>query len=407
MKKILFIAIAAGVAVLMASCHFGNGFSVFTDDSDDGRQVTTMEVNNGDYSIKVKYAGDIAFTEDETAIKSISPGGCLKYWRNGRKLIAESNKDGVITWQLYDGSSKINPNSAPAQKLVAFAIKDLINLGFDAKGRVDRLYKKGGAVAVLDEIDFLQNEWVKTVYFEKLLDTKYLTPAEMNQTAKSIQSGVGGDYEKGQLLGKYAEAFMASPQTSPAYLQAVASIGGDYEKAGTLQAILKLPLAKGQLNQVLTIAGTIDGSYEKSNVLKAVIEKTGLSQENCDKLLEVTGTVDGDYEKAGILNSLAESDSLSSESFGKLLFVTGHIGGDYEKAGVLKKIADQNIATDDQWINLINATAQVGGANEKKDVLVSIAKKMPRNDKVRAAYMDAAKTIGADYEYSEALKAAE
>jgi hypothetical protein len=366
-----------------------------------------MEISNDGYHIKVKYAGDIAFTDDETGIKSISPGGCIKYWKNGRKLIAESDKDGTIAYQLYDGDNNVSPNEERGKKFVALVIKDLINLGFDAKNRVDRIYRKGGAAAVLDEIDYLKNDFVRRTYFERLLESKYLTPAEMNETAKSIGVALSADYEKSELLKKFADDYMASPQTSQAYLQAVKSINGDYEKASTLEAIVKQPLTKGQLGQVLVITNTIGGDYEKANVLKQIVEKEGLGPDNCDKLLEVTNAIGGDYEKAGVLTELVENDSIPEESFGRLLLVATHIGGDYEKAGVFKKITEQNIATEGEWLSLINAATQINAAYEKSGVLVEIAKKMPRGEKVMAAYMEAAKTINSDYEYAQAVKATE
>jgi len=407
MKKILFFTLAIATAIMFAGCHFGNRFTMFEDDDDNGQNVSTMEVDNGDDYVKVKYAGDIAFTDDETAIKSISAGGCIKYWKNGRKFIAESNKDGVIAYKLYDGSTNVSINDEKGKKFAAVVIKDLINLGFDAKGRVDRLYKKGGASAVLNEIDFLKNDFTRSTYYENLLNNKYLTPAEMNATALSIGQVLNGNYEKSQLLSKFADYYMANGQTSNAYLDAVNSITGDYEKSGTLQAIAKQRLTREQLGRVINIAGTIDGDYEKANVLKAIITKVGLVTENCDKLLDVAASISGDYEKAGVLNDLIENDSLSDESFGRLLFVTGHIGGDYEKAGVFKKITEQSITEPDQWVSLIKATESVNAAYEKSNTLIAIAQKMPKDEKIKSAYLEAAKTINSDYEYTQAVKATE
>ncbi len=407
MHKIFICTLAVAAIVMFSGCHWGNRFRAFTDDDDNGVNVSTMEVDNGDDYIKVKYAGDIVFTDDETAIKSISPGGCVKYWKNGRRFIAESNKSGLITYKLYDGNANISINDAKGKKFAAVVLNDLINLGFDAKGRVDRLYKKGGATAVLNEIDVLKNQYTKSTYYEHLLNTKYLTPAEMNNVAISIGQTLDGAYEKSQLLGKFADYYMGNALASNTYLDAVNTINADYEKSGTLQTIVKQPLNKDQLGQVIAIAGTINGDYEKAQVLKAIISKAGLVTENCDKLLDVAATVGGDYEKAGILTELVQNDSLSDESFGRLLFVTGHIGGDYEKAGVLTKITEQSITEPDQWVSLIKATAGINAAYEKSNTMVAIAHKMPKDQRVRAAYMDAAKTISSDYEYSQAVKATE
>jgi hypothetical protein len=404
MKKILFVALAAGIVLLFAACHVGNYFSVFDDDGD-GHGVSTMETNDGNHYIKVKYTGDILITDDEAGIKSIPPGGFLKYWSDGKKLIALSNKDGIITYQLYDGSDNVSIGDPKGKKLMASVIKELINLGFGAKERVERLYANGGAKAVLDKVDFLKSDYVRCLYLEQMLNTKYLTATELNATAKTIETEVGGSYEKQQLLSKFAAVFTGNAQTSQAYFNAVKSIGGDYEKSSTLQAAFKKSLPKTALGQALVVANTIGGDYEKANVLKAVISKEGLGEENCDRLLDITGTIGGSYEKAGVLNDLIENDSLSDESFNRLLFIAGRIDGDYEKSGVFSKIAEQNIVAAEQWINLIKASEQINEAYQKTGVLVTIAKKMPNDEKVKAAYMDAAKTITSDYEYAQAVKA--
>jgi len=85
-----------------------------------GRHVTIVSNTNGRYT-KLEYAGDIYISENATSIKSIAPGGYVKYETNDESIIAERNNDGDIVYQLNGGNKQLTLNNE-GKELIATAV---------------------------------------------------------------------------------------------------------------------------------------------------------------------------------------------------------------------------------------------------------------------------------------------
>ncbi len=140
--------------------------------NDNGNGSGSMTIINDGVSIKMEYEGKIAFNEEETEIRSLSPNGYLKYKKNDKKLFVESNSKGEISYEFYDDGEKLTFDER-GKKFLAEAIKEMIGYGIDTEGRVERIYKKGGAAAVLREVGNMQGDHVKSIYFEYLLAVRF------------------------------------------------------------------------------------------------------------------------------------------------------------------------------------------------------------------------------------------
>lgn len=383
----------------ICSCYEGSNYSI---NNHDGK--TVISINDETGRLRLETRGSIAFTDDETGIKSISYDGYVKFRKNGNKLEAETNGSGVVVYTVNDGTpvTTLNEND---RKVLVRAIKEMINVGFDAKNRASRLYTKGGSSAVLTAITDIRSDYVKSMYFEYLVIDNKLTSDEMTAVARAIGQELSSDYEKGKLLQKISTGYLDDERTATAYLDAVNTISSDYEKANAIKNVVDQPLTPAQYGQVLTITGNISSDYEKANVLKQLIGHGTPSENNANSFLMVTENISSDYEKAGVLKALLAEGVPVNTSFTKFLDVAGNIGSDYERSEVLKKMAKSNIASEDQWLGLIKETEKIAGDNEKSDVMIEIAKWMPKSDRVKTAYMLSAKTITAEYSYAQAIKA--
>src|ERR1700734_37274 len=60
---------------------------------------------------EIKYSGKISFSEDESSIKSISPNGYLEFRKNEDRMVARSNKDGQISYELSESQNKLTLDS--------------------------------------------------------------------------------------------------------------------------------------------------------------------------------------------------------------------------------------------------------------------------------------------------------
>jgi len=113
----------AVLACLTSACHFGKG------------HTTILETGNN-YYLKIEYSGYVHFTNDGTAISSISPGGYVKYQFNNKKLEAKNNGMGGVSYELYNYGEKVDPYR-DGKPLIAEAVRMMMRKGY-RPGRDDQ-----------------------------------------------------------------------------------------------------------------------------------------------------------------------------------------------------------------------------------------------------------------------------
>ena len=423
MKLVQTITAAFCVLLYTTACHRGNNITIM----------------NGDDNLTINYSGEIKFNDAETKIEAISRNGYLKYKRNNKKLLAENDGQGAIKYEMYDNGKRLNSSDAEGNSFLEDVVKDMIDIGFDAKGRIERLYRKGGSAAVLDAVGHLKMDNLKSMYFEYLLMADSLPQPSIHSIAKKIGSEIGSDYDKGRLLQKFPIEFLRDSLTARAWFESVKNIGADYEKANALIYLARQPLSKEQFNQTVDVTNTIGSDYEKANVLKVLIFKNSFGEENFNKTLDAVNFVGADYEKSNLLKALIEKEKPSADHFSKLIDVTEHVGADYnktelikqlietglpdsagfvklvravshtgseyDKANLLKDIVTRNLKTDEEWVTILSAAAAINSDNDKSNFLVSIAPDLPKSEEVKTAYMKAARTISQEWDLGRAVKA--
>jgi len=365
----------------------------------------TIIVNNGKDKLEINYTGEIKFTDDEAAIKSMSKNSYLKYWKNDRKLRVKCNVNGELTYEMFENGQKLNPEDAEGKKFLAEAIQGMISVGFDAQGRMKRIVEKGGLRALLNEVDRLDNDFIKSMYLENLITSDSIHPDQITEIAKKIGKQIGSDFEKGKLLQKFSPTQLKDSLTTKAYFDAVVSVGSDFEKANALKHIIKQPLSKEQFDSALSASNTVGSDFEKANILKELLHQEIVAGENLSPFLNSVDHVGSDFEKANILKELIDKKQFEGENFANLLGSINRVGSDFEKTNLLKKLANKEFQTEEQWIGLINETAKIDSEFERGNVLVQIAGKMPKSEEVKTSYMNVAKTINSEVDYGKVVKA--
>ncbi len=404
MKKTIWLAIITS-AFFLACNYRGNNNSIsFSSDGDGKKGKTTITVNDQTGSLKIESKGEIHFTDDDQGIAYISPGGYVKYTRNGRKLLAE-NGAGAVVYKLNSGAETDQLNEE-GRKFLAEAVRVMINHGIDAEARVIRLYNKGGNASVLDETAKLESDYVKGLYLDYLLSTHPLTRNEMLITAHLISTSISSDYEKSKLLEKYSSEFLKDSSSVQAFLVAVKSIDSDYEKAKSLKSMISKPMTAEQLTYAFSVVNSIDSDYEKAGVLKELLSHGSLNATQTTAALKSTALISSDYEKAEVLKALFSKTITQNVPVSEVLPVISGVQSDYEKSEVFKQLLTQPVGSEDDWVAIIEAASGIGSEYEKANVLVAIAGKMSPGQKTKDALLKAAKTIGSDQEYARIVRAA-
>ncbi len=389
MKEKLVTVFALLIAISMVSCFHHRG--------------STMITSNGDDYIEINYEGQVRFDDSETVIESISDGGYLKFRRNDKKLVVENNDQGGLTYTINDNGKRLSPDDPEGKRLIKLAVREMIAMGFDANRRMERLYKRGGATAVLDEVDNLRDDHLKSMYLEYLMNADSISRNQLMQVVSKVNS-IGSDYEKANLLNGLAPRYIRDSTITAAYLGCVKGIGSDFDKSNLIRNIARQKLSGEQLDNVLDIVNTLGSDFEKQNCMGELINSQDISDENYARILNAIEQVGSDFEKQNLVNQLLDKKPIPANQFSKLIQTIQNMGSDFEKVNLFRKLCDKNIHDEQDWVSLIGATTQVGSDFDRSNLLVELSKKMPAGETVKAAYRSAAKSIGSDADYARAIR---
>ncbi len=415
--------------------------------TDDNGTRFSYNHHNGSNATELSYEGKIVFTEDERDIQSISPGGYLKYSKttfgNTRSILIESGSNGALKRSYYVGKSE-EAYEPEGRKWLTDVLPDLIaTSGIGAEERVKRIYAKEGANGVLRAVSKIESDYVKSIYYNYLLEVPSLSENDLKTILSQVTNSVDSDYEKGKLLRKVSGTYLKNDHISQQYIAAVNSISSDYEKSQVFKYILKntklndanttlviqgvgkisSDYEKGQvvksmlrdnkltdnnLTQVLQVTHAISSDYEKSQVMKLLLGNQTLSGQNFQRVVTVASDVSSDHEKGGIVAYLLSNPQLAEDNFAEMLKLIRNISSDYEKGKAISNLLSKLKMNETRYNALFPVISEISSDHEKGQVLTRIAKMISRdNASLTAALKKVAKTLSSDYEYRRVMEAIE
>jgi hypothetical protein len=367
MKLIFFLVALSLISLRMYFSWQGN------DREKRGISESNMVVQSDNFLEKINYVGKFELTDDETAFKSISPGGYFKYEMNDERVKAESNLKGEIEYTLYDGKNNLVMDDK-GRKLLAEAIKEMIAWGYDAEGRMERVYQRGGVNALLAEVDSVKVGQTKSIYLNRLFSMMdSLSPAEQSLVIEKIKL-LNSDMDERHLLEKIPLHQLKDPKISEAYFNVAKEINSDMDKAAVLNHFLDLD---------------------------------SITTENTFKILEVSATLNSDMDRAGVYKKAIEKGIINGAGYDSLLNLVSSMNSNMDQANLYKELIGIGNISEDQWNELISKISQINSDIDKANLLVEIAPKMPKSDIAKTNYRKAAKTLNNDMDYGRVMRAVE
>jgi beta-lactamase regulating signal transducer with metallopeptidase domain len=340
--------------------------------------IKTWEVHwsGRDCAVDLRAQGDIRFNDDLTDITSISRNGFFDLsLRQGdvlTRLVVKPAGEGELD-RRYTVDGVERPWDDRAQDWFASVLLELDRqTGFAIDLRFPKLLARG-VPAVFDEIEKLGGDYVRGLYFQRLIDRATLSPSEVRQTLELAGRDVRSDYELARILVAVSDRYgLPDEDTRAAFLKAVNALSSDYERNRTLFALLsRSDLSPREASAVLQSASALKSDYELARTLVAMTEKKLITPSLHALYLDDAGKISSDYERARVLLALLGTGELSKNEVAEVIALASGIKSDYERARVL----------------------------------VAIAGAYNLGDGARDAYVKAARSISSDYERSRALAA--
>ncbi len=415
------------------------------------RSYSSYEMNrHGDSSIDwhwrdglsardLRIQGTVEFTDDESDIKSISPGGWFSLEEShgfaSRRYQAASDSSGQLTRKyLVDGRE--TPLDEQGRAWLRATLPEILREGgFDVPGRVRRIMRQGGSAAVLTEIQKIRGNGSKRRYIQELVPIGNLS-ADQYQTVLRTVRGMGSDGDKASLLiflGRYTMkdnlrdyAFdavstinssgdrrrvllsLAQDDPSRATLTAVArsteGINSDGDKAAVLVELAAHYRGNEDMRRpYFRTASTINSSGDRARVLMAVIGAAGEHRDTLADALRATAGIPSDGDKARVLVHAAaywkDDDAVRRAYFEAANSVNS--AGDH--ARILNAVLGRSGVTDATLLDSVQSAGRINSDGDKARVLLAILQRPGASTEVLIATVQAAAHLNSDGEKGRVL----
>jgi hypothetical protein len=323
---------------------FGWHSASITDD--DG--VIRIQVREDGCRIRLEQEGAVVFTADERDFASLSPdaGFELEVRGCGDKFELKASPGATVGLPPVI-AAKLGGKDAAWDEVTRERFHKALQLvfettGFDAEGRVERLYQSGGAAGVLAVAGKMQSDWGQRIYLHHLLGKESLTPAETAEVWKLAGRSLGSDYELAQMIIEAPPRHSADPAVKAAKIDALRSIASDYELRRSFDHLLEQGVDGKDLDDMLSVAASkLSSDYEQAEFLQAVANNLPAGSPLPASLDAALGTLSSDYELRRALDPFLERPGLSRADLERLLQVANRgISSDYEMAELLVHVAE-------------------------------------------------------------------
>ncbi|MGQ0649269.1 MAG: M56 family metallopeptidase [Gemmatimonadaceae bacterium] len=417
--------------------------SLHSSTDDNERRRVLWKTGGCEIEINARGRFRLAPTLDD--LQSIAGGGYFELREDDgsteREVRITTGADGRLThdYKVNNQRRAWDADGAAWFKRVVVALDR--RTAWAADVRIPALLQQGGVDAVLAEIELMEGDYARRIYFTRLAATATLTSAQLTRVIESAGNKIESDYEMAELLiaaskqpsfdnraqlalataasrirSSYEKrrAFTAllardglSTATVGAMLAGTRNMESDYELAELLIEVSRRYAIQPTTRQYYFDAlATIESDYEYRRVLSALLRSAPLPAEQVQHILRHAGANMGGYELAELLVAMTRAASrLDLPTATAVLIAMRSVDSDYERARVMKEMVRQS--PDTQAIELMLTDARrLGSSYERAEFLVAVAAKYSIEGRLRDSYVAAAESIDSDHDRGRALAAA-
>ncbi len=403
----------------------------------------TIRLKVGACTLRVDGEGDVTFSDNDDDIAALSRGGYFHIEERGgdteRRLEIEPGRDGLERKWFVDGKER--PYDAEARAWLAKTLLVVFRrTGLDAERRAERILRKGGVDAVLQEVAQIPSDYAARQYYQVLLTRPNLDQATLLRVVRQAGQEIGSDFELAELLIAIAKHQPLEESVRLAYVEAVGSIGSDFERHRALKPVLTrqgisremaaamLTSAEGigsdfELASLLTeiteahgidatlapaffdALASVSSDFEHHRVLSAVARQAKGDRAVLDRALEAAAGIRSDFELASFLVELSASYPADRPLPASFFGAVGHIQGDFEHGRVLKAVINRKPLAEANLLAVLESAAGIQSDFELAEVVIAAARAQPPTERTRPAFLKAAEQISSEHERGRVLSA--
>ena len=417
-------------------------------------QSTSQSTNDGEKSgnyvwsdngqkFEVNYRGDIEFTDDDSDVSRMGPGGYLRI-KDGKRFGTDNSVEfragsgGAIERRFWV-SGRERPFDPEGRKWLAEVLPRFIRQsGIGAKSRVARFMKSGGAAAVLAEISRIEGSWAKRVYFTELFNQPGLSGAHYRAGAGAgrarsrfgLRARVAADLQQPDRHRRCRQAHVPRGRADDwfglrAAPRAVVDCQGRTDDAGHRrvgprhQRVDRLGLRAGLAARRVRRPsaarrtrrrGLLQGARRSLQFVRAQPgAQSGPAANRSPEpvrvaALESGAAIESDFEAASFLTEFVKISGVEGAARAPFFRAVASIDSAFERGRVLQALSRRSDVSDQTVLEILRSAQSINSNFERAQVLLALAGTHPLTREAREIYIDAADNLG-DFEQGRVLSA--
>jgi len=373
-----------------------------------GKKQYKYSDNFSNYDIQVK--GDIKVNDDDTGIRSISPGGSLKISKktfgNKRTIIIEGKSNGALSYEYYEGRQEV-PFDPEGKKWLADVLLEVVRLtGIDAEGRTRRIYAKHGVDGVIDEIHEISSNSVMSLYFEAIISTVDLNDDEIISVCSAIAYEMTSNTERGRLFRKYNKLFLRNNTTTVVFFNSLSKLSSNTER-GSIFTSINSKIDFDDIKVTEAYFASLDrmtSNTERGRVLRHVNRSQELSNDAYARLLMSVKKLSSNTEMGSVIRSLDKIDIQNEEISIAFFNAIDGMSSNTEAGSTLRNLLKNHDLNADNLIRLLASVKKLSSNTEKGSILRTINKIDFNDTGIIEAYFIAVESMTSNTETGSVLR---
>ena len=364
--------------------------------------------NDGE-KVAIKWTGAFRIADDDKDIVWVEAGKTVQVsdgaWLMSTGVEVKGLADGKVEHAYYrNGFTR--PYEPEGREFLATMLLKVVRVsGFGAESRVERFLKQGGVNAVLAEIELLQGDYARRVYYTELLKQAKVPPAELTRIMAKAGETIRSDYELASLVVTALGSTQGDEAARVGVIDATKTIGSDYEMRRALTAALTDPMTPKVSAAVLAAAVNIQADYERATFLIDVAKKGGLVPATKTAYFDLVKGIRSSYEQGRVLRSVSAMPNMSDDVMSDAIKASQTMAGDYERRQFLSASIARQPVTAKSASDVIQSAAGIKSDNERATLLADLAKKGAVTNETAAAFFPLVASMTSSYEQRRVLQA--
>ncbi len=369
-----------------------------------GTVIHESVVSDGRLSFKLD--GEMDFNDAEDDITHVNGKAMFRetHGAHTREMRFESGaNNSVVRTYLLDGQE--HAIDVDAKRWLTAAIAETIrDSGVNAEKRCKRLFKNGGADAVLAEIEKVHSDYARRLYIVTLAGLAPLDAKSLSHLLADVNV-MSPDFERRSAYIEIINKQNLDVSNMSTLLSGVATMQSDFEKRATLVELAPKLIADDTILQAwMTVMKSIQSDFEQRTV---VVDMTRNSNATIriDWALASVKNINSAFERRAALTAIADNmQKAGTAQVQAYVKASKHIDSDFERRTALLALLDKATLDKSGCAAVLDAIGGMGSDFEVRTVLVALAGKMPADSDLAAQYRHVAQRLG-QFERSQAERA--